>query len=625
MSYNFTTPCCDQQLRIENNLSGRKLQCPHCDSKFYIPANPSSGKGFYKLAFTSLIIVIITGIFILPSNSINKAQEEANQLHIIATKSRSILLKSLTLKMEESPKAINALEIFLQAEQLIEEKQYKEAIPFFELAIEKITEIQTIYSDIKVSIQPELTQLKKRIKLLKNQDQFLKAIAIVEKYKNDLKPKDALSLIRILKKELIKAEEKKPTTTPKRPKPATAPPAAKKKLPVKPEKPQAILTPLFEPVVKPLKADKAIPQDIETKELQFSEQESYYGQVLNDIPHGIGRYSYSNGNYYKGSWQSGKFHGKGTYHFSNGDSFEGEWQRGTRQGIGSYKWKNQIILKALWQNGQPSGKAFLLIPDKPKQQLFFKSGRAQSKNKFYDHQSVDIQNLKFRLSKKQQRVYDFSKKISQALNSLHLNDPKILKPDLPPHLFLQSRYFSAFMAEREMEAVEAQIKQSYFSLKRYVLRANKALSPEEENDSIIGEIDGYSIPTAKLGVVLDSSGSMLKYIKPLKEQISNQFPSAAFIEVDSCRLTTFNTAAISEKAANDSTMNAIKYFIDNKGVDSIYWFSDLNGTRSPEAMQELSKWLDESLVALYVRSVGKKPDKDLIKLIEASGGKYLKK
>ena len=162
-------------------------------------------------------------------------------------------------------------------------------------------------------------------------------------------------------------------------------------------------------------------------------------------------------------------------------------------------------------------------------------------------------------------------------------------------------------------------------MKRYVLQANKALSPEEETDSIIGELDGYSIPTAKLGVVLDASGSMLKYIKSLKEQINHQFPSAAFIEVDSCRLTTFSTGKISEKSADNSTMNAIKYLIDNKGVDSIYWFSDLNGTRAPEALTQLSKWLDESMVALYVRSVGKKPDKELMKLIESSGGKFLKK
>ena len=127
MSYTFTTPCCNKQLRIENKLGGRKLQCPHCDSKFYIPGNPYQ-KTLFKIIIASSLIIISGLIFLLPSKSVNKAEEEANQLHIITTKARALLLDSTTLKMEESARVKNALEIFIQAESLIEEKRFKEAI-----------------------------------------------------------------------------------------------------------------------------------------------------------------------------------------------------------------------------------------------------------------------------------------------------------------------------------------------------------------------------------------------------------------------------------------------------------------------------------------------------------------
>ena len=51
----------------------------------------------------------------------------------------------------------------------------------------------------------------------------------------------------------------------------------------------------------------------------------YEGQFRNDIYHGYGRYIYSNGNYYIGSWQDGKRSGWGKLVDRSGKVYEGMW------------------------------------------------------------------------------------------------------------------------------------------------------------------------------------------------------------------------------------------------------------------------------------------------------------
>jgi hypothetical protein len=55
----------------------------------------------------------------------------------------------------------------------------------------------------------------------------------------------------------------------------------------------------------------------------------YEGTWQSDIIHGEGRYTYSNGDMYQGSFQNGKRHGKGTYHNKSvACQFVGDWVEG---------------------------------------------------------------------------------------------------------------------------------------------------------------------------------------------------------------------------------------------------------------------------------------------------------
>ena len=130
--------------------------------------------------------------------------------------------------------------------------------------------------------------------------------------------------------------------------------------------------------------------------------------------------------------------------------------------------------------------------------------------------------------------------------------------------------------------------------------------------------------TANLGVILDNSGSMTQYLDRLRTKIKKKFKKSAFIEVLGCSLTPTAGMEVTQQEAMRSTMLAIRYLVDIKGADTIYWFSDLNDMQSPEALKELQDYLYKNMVTFYLSSVGHRPSKELRNIVEDSGGKILR-
>jgi len=74
-------------------------------------------------------------------------------------------------------------------------------------------------------------------------------------------------------------------------------------------------------------------------------------------------------------------------------------------------------------------------------------------------------------------------------------------------------------------------------------------------------------------------------------------------------------------------MDAILELIEVHGVDSIYWFSDLEDERTGAALRELATALAPSTsrpngVRLYVRSTASKVDPALATVVTESGGSF---
>ncbi len=143
-----------------------------------------------------------------------------------------------------------------------------------------------------------------------------------------------------------------------------------------------------------------------------------------------------------------------------------------------------------------------------------------------------------------------------------------------------------------------------------ILRGQAPLRKEEGKKS--GTIGDITFESESLGVILDVSGSMTKFIDPLKKDIESDFSEPHYREAKGCALA-WGLEPISPKS--DASILAIEDLLIVLKTDAIFWFSDLNDAQSPQALARL-KWLfDTSGAGFYVNSVKNKPSRDLEPLI----------
>ncbi|MBK1792019.1 hypothetical protein [Persicirhabdus sediminis] len=185
------------------------------------------------------------------------------------------------------------------------------------------------------------------------------------------------------------------------------------------------------------------------------------------------------------------------------------------------------------------------------------------------------------------------------------------------------------------------------------------------------EVFGMPIQARRLGLVVDNSPSMEKYIEEVKEEIYQHFPAVYYFEVSGCRLGAnyYSSYVWSENGRSPSSgindaewffsdpnlvaypfspaihcknfpiekvylsyvcnqrdcLSLIKALILNYQADSIYWFCDLDDDMSESSLKELHKLLTEHKVKLYLHSVRRSPSAILTKVAEASGGAVIRK
>ncbi|KAF7829869.1 phosphatidylinositol 4-phosphate 5-kinase 1-like [Senna tora] len=87
---------------------------------------------------------------------------------------------------------------------------------------------------------------------------------------------------------------------------------------------------------------------------------TYEGEFKSGRMEGFGTFVGSDGDTYRGSWTADRKHGYGQKRYVNGDFYEGSWKRNLQDGQGRYVWKNRNEYVGEWKNGVMCGRGALL-------------------------------------------------------------------------------------------------------------------------------------------------------------------------------------------------------------------------------------------------------------------------
>ncbi|XP_051150671.1 phosphatidylinositol 4-phosphate 5-kinase 4-like isoform X2 [Andrographis paniculata] len=89
----------------------------------------------------------------------------------------------------------------------------------------------------------------------------------------------------------------------------------------------------------------------------------YDGNFKSGFMDGEGTYTGSNGGVYKGSWVMNLKHGHGAKEYEIGDVYDGQWSRGWQEGEGKYQWKDGTFYTGEWKRGKMCGLGKMFWPD----------------------------------------------------------------------------------------------------------------------------------------------------------------------------------------------------------------------------------------------------------------------
>uniref|UniRef100_A0A0D9ZC42 1-phosphatidylinositol-4-phosphate 5-kinase n=1 Tax=Oryza glumipatula TaxID=40148 RepID=A0A0D9ZC42_9ORYZ len=89
--------------------------------------------------------------------------------------------------------------------------------------------------------------------------------------------------------------------------------------------------------------------------IQWPSGASYEGDFRGGFIDGAGTFKGVDGSVYKGSWRMNKKHGMGTMVYSNSDTYEGFWNEGLPDGFGKYTWADGNVYIGRWKSGKMNG------------------------------------------------------------------------------------------------------------------------------------------------------------------------------------------------------------------------------------------------------------------------------
>ena len=86
---------------------------------------------------------------------------------------------------------------------------------------------------------------------------------------------------------------------------------------------------------------------------------TYDGQLNENIPNGVGTFTYGNGDSYKGDWVGGKKNGHGDYLWASGCKYNGAFRDDQMDGDGVHTWPDTSVFHGRWRAGKLHGEGVL--------------------------------------------------------------------------------------------------------------------------------------------------------------------------------------------------------------------------------------------------------------------------
>ncbi|KAF5942336.1 hypothetical protein HYC85_019978 [Camellia sinensis] len=86
---------------------------------------------------------------------------------------------------------------------------------------------------------------------------------------------------------------------------------------------------------------------------------TFEGEFKSGRMEGLGTFIGSDGDTYRGSWSADRKHGYGQKRYANGDYYDGSWRRNLQDGHGKYVWKNGNEYVGEWKLGVINGRGVL--------------------------------------------------------------------------------------------------------------------------------------------------------------------------------------------------------------------------------------------------------------------------
>lgn len=266
-----------------------------------------------------------------------------------------------------------------------------------------------------------------------------------------------------------------------------------------------------------------------------------------------------------------------------------------------------------------------------------------------------------------QRAAAVKEEIGQEINL----DYPICDVKDPKQQRVHQKFISGKMSKLEVSEYEKGFLTELDNLLKIIVEAEKKSSiswekrnkgknqKKDDTQMTTEELYGEKISAKKLGVILDNSGSMAKYLPQLREEIKKKFPNSYFIEIygatishydftsregdahwhfvtpeegDNPFLPFWNRSEMPKANLSDyyfglmqDNISAFKALALIRKVDAIYWFTDLKDEVTDSGSRTFEAILRASKVKLYIHTIGRRPSRKLSDAIKKYGIKVINK